>query len=224
MIRWQNSGNAREVTSMVRLRFRAPADLARHLELRDGDMPLLFVPHRAVTTRRLGIEVVFDSTDATSLLHGTVRSRDRAGVWLEVPAARAALPFLFGPTVNARGARRFACELFAEAGAHGEPPVLCRVADVSATGLRLTSITAGLLVGDEVALTLVGADTGALPADVRARVAWISEGHAGLEAVAGGDALRALAHVLEERYVEAPEFAHADDCACAAGEPQFAVG
>src|SRR4051812_14709146 len=89
VIRWAPITPVLEESWPVRYRFESLLDLHRHLNLGEG----FFLPEHALpgdAGSRVIVEVGLpDSTDR-ALLHGRVRERGDAGVWVDLPMARPA--------------------------------------------------------------------------------------------------------------------------------------
>lgn len=199
----------------MRYRFDSPDDLYRHLRVKHG----FFVPALALPGERGDraiVEVGFPGAGDHPLLHGHIKERRREGVWLDLPAARAAARWVPGPEAPRRRERRIACDLFVEVRFPGAPPWINRVIDVSARGLRVTAASLELgLAGDEVDLVLLSEDPSLAPAPLRARVAWAGGREAGLEIVQADAAFRAIFENAESRWADVHEIVHDTACLCA---------
>ena len=212
MISWDSVRSAPDASWLVRYSFESPAHLARHLTLGEG----LFLPERALPCgpgARVLVEIGFPHASDSPLLHGRVRARERAGLWVDLPSARAMARWVPAVEAPRRRHRRLASDLFAEVRPAETTPYLCRVLDLSAGGVRLAtgSLEAGLR-GDEVDLTLLAPGEPAL--ELRARLVWSGAREAGLELFDAGP-LAGLIAVAEARWSSVQQIPHDAACSCA---------
>jgi hypothetical protein len=206
---------------LVRYRFDSAADLERHLRLAAA----FFLPWSAPVAPgdRVAVELVLPEGDAP-LVHGTVISRSRSGVYLQAPSARAAARWQPDVSAPRRRHRRFACGMFVEVQPPGAQPWLCRAIDLSEGGVRLAtgSFEAGI-AGDEVKLTLLSPGLDMPSVELPARLSWAGSREAGLS-LSPSESVAALAHALEAGERESIELVHSEGCACvgarAAGQRQ----
>lgn len=200
---------------LVRYRFDSTDDLYRHLRVKHG----FFVPARALLGepgQRAIVEVGLPGAGDRPLLHGSIAEQSAGGVWLTLPAARAASRWVPGPDSPRRRHRRVACDLFVEVQSPGAQPFVCRVIDLSARGLRVTAASLELgIAGDEVAMTLLPAGDDGAQAILGARVAWAGGREAGLEILRADNAFSAIVAAAEARWTGVREIVHDLACICA---------
>src|SRR4051794_25112854 len=112
----------------VRYLFAAPAGLRQHLRLGKG----LYLPGNEVYGGRVAVEIVYGDGSAGILIHGIVSVRTREGVVVDTPVPLDWLPDYLARRVE----RRIPCDAFAEVKPRGGAPWLCRVLDLSESGVR----------------------------------------------------------------------------------------
>ena len=215
MIRWGTALPGLDESWPVRYRFQSLLALHRHLRLGRG----FFLPEDALPpgANRVIVEVGLPDSPDRPLLHGRVRERDRAGIWLDLPMARPAARWAPDPGSPRRRAPRVACDLFVEVHSEGAEPLLCRALDVSESGVRIgTSLETGVR-GDRLGAALLSAD-GHLPAaKVEARVVWAGQRETGLEVLTGSPEFRSLLALAAGRWKLVRELTHGEACPCAQG-------
>jgi hypothetical protein len=194
---------------LVRYRFESAQSLVKHLSLMEG----FFVPRRPQPGdegARVMVEIELPD-GVHRFLHGRVGKSFGDGVWVEAPSGRElARRALEMPT---RLYRRFACDLFVEAGQQGAEPWMFRMLDLSAAGLRVAAGTLELgLPGDVVEATLLSKEA---IATVRARVAWSATRSTGLQLLDADAAFGNVLLAVEARWHAVQEITHDDGCICA---------
>lgn len=194
---------------LVRYRFESAQSLVKHLSMMEG----FFVPRRPLPgdeNARVLVEIELPD-GVHRFLHGRVGKSFGDGVWVEAPSARSlARRVMETPT---RLYRRFACDLFIEAGRPGDDPWMFRTLDLSAGGLRVAAGTLELgMPGDEVEATLLSREA---IATVRAKIAWSGTRSAGLQLIDADAAFGNVLLAVEARWHAVQEIAHDDSCICA---------
>jgi hypothetical protein len=194
---------------LVRYRFESAQSLVKHLSLTEG----FFVPRRPLPGDE-GARVIVEIELPVSVhrfLHGRVGKSFADGVWVEAPSARSLTRrALEGLT---RLHRRFACDLFVEAGQAGAEPWMYRTLDLSAGGLQVSAGTLELgLPGDEVKATLLAREA---IVTVRAKIAWSGTRSSGLQLLDADASFGNLLLAVEDGWRAAQEITHDDACICA---------
>lgn len=201
---------------LLRYRFDSPKELYRHARVQKG----FFVPGRALLGEpndRVMVEVEFPGAPCRPLLHGQILARSEAGVWLLVRGALTMTRWSPGPGAPDRKDRRLACDLFAELRLRGTLPWVCRVADLSAGGLRVAAAAIELgIANDELDVILLPRDSRESPASLHVRLAWAGARDAGLQILEADGALSHIVAEAQARWENVPQVVHDAECLCAA--------
>jgi hypothetical protein len=207
---------------MIALKLRyeidSPGRLREHIHLVDGAGYFFFAAADAAQGTKAVLEVVFTSLDQAISLRGSVWARPAPfGVWLELPKAASCLSL--GAQGSPRETLRTGTEQLVLAEAQGMPALLCRLADVSEGGARL-SVAAGDLgtTGHELRIALPEAGPGGGQLEAFGRVAWVGEGEVGVQWDRGDLTSRAavlrLLQVADEEWEGARAASHGASCRC----------
>ena len=205
-----------DTSRLLRFRFDTPGDLYRHLRVKQG----FFVPAGALAGepgQRAIVEVDFPGAGDHPLLHGLIREPGHGGTWLDLPAARATSRWVPGPDSPRRRYGRIGCDLYVEVRARDAPPWVCRVADLSQGGLRVSTAAMEVgLAGDELEATLLAPDSSLSHAQLHARVAWAGRHEAGIEILDADHRFQALLAAAQARWRDVVEIVHDAGCFCVA--------
>ena len=206
-----------ETSWLLRYRFGEPDEFRRHLRLRGAGSGFLFLGDHLLpfaTGSRVALEVSFKDGEHRSLFQGSVRSRERDGLWLELPQAHGALGWIRSQKAR-RQTRRVSADLLAEVRIPGRPTFLCRLVDLSPAGARLSGgATDGTFPGNELEVTLLAPDPGFPSPDLRARVAWLGRREIGIAFVEPPPQLHDLVCIFEARWDRSELMSHSASCPC----------
>lgn len=203
-------------SKLVKCRFDSPAELRRHLGMKQGFyLPGLALPGEPGD--RVLVEISFPGEPDPPLLHGWIQGHEAGGTWLDLPHARVTSRWMAGPDARRRKDRRIACDLFVEIQPPGMPPWMCRVLDVSSHGLRIAAASLEVgVAGDYLDATVVVPGQTQQIDKLPARIAWAGGHDAGLELVGCEQALWPLVAAAEARWTATPEVIHTQSCLCSA--------
>jgi hypothetical protein len=151
-----------EVT-LLKYRFGLFEHMQNHLHVVDGRTLFFYRDQRnpVVAGARVVVEFSFGSSEQVSTLRGSVLGRidgddGQDGAWIEFPDVKLARKLDAGASsLSARRQRRLLCDMMVEV-KFGRRPLLGRLVDVSLGGARIVG-PAGLHVGDEIELRIMGA-------------------------------------------------------------------
>jgi hypothetical protein len=97
--------------------------------------------------------------------------------------------------------------------------LVCRIADVSADGLRLSGLPFFLSVGEDVSIEMVGVRAQSNLG--KGRVVWVRTQEAGIHFAQGASRNQSLVKLVEQAAAlrsTAIEFAHPESCSCRNGQ------
>jgi len=209
--------------SLLRYQFGPSANVALHFHEIEG-RSLFFFP--AELAHRDGhwifVEFAVAGSDVPCLARGRVRTPQGAslvGSWLEFPVA--GLPAIIKNLGTTRRAQeRLPVDVTASVRCADGARLVCRIADVSAEGLRLSGLPFFLNVGENLSIEMVGmpraqSDLG------KGRVVWVRAQEAGIHFPRTGSHRKSLVELVEHAAAArgtAIQFAHLDSCRCRNGE------
>jgi hypothetical protein len=199
-----------ETSWLLRYRFGEPEELRRHLRLPGAGPGFLFLDDHLLpfaTGSRVVLEVSFKDGGHRTLFRGSIRSRERDGLWLELPHAHAALGWIRSTKKARREDRRVSADLLAEVRMPGRPTYLCRVVDLGPGGARLSC--------GATEVTLLPPDPGLPSADVRGRVAWLGRREIGISFREPPPQVQDLVCIFEARWERSDLLSHSESCVCA---------
>ena len=165
------------------------------------------------------VEVAIGPFEHCGLLRGRVRFVEsgglHAGAWLEFSAAKVAAAIHSASTSARRGEQRLASDLCVSVKRDGGTPLLCRIEDLSADGVRLSGVGETFAPDEEVSVSMLGR-MGEVGSGL---VRWARNGEAGLRLLlAAGSAFpKFVAEALADRE-RISEVRHHSSCRCAGGE------
>jgi len=209
--------------SLVRYQFGSSANVALHFHEIDGRSLFFFpaeLPHR--DGHWIFVEFAVAGSDVPCLARGRVRTAQGAnlvGSWLEFPIA--GLPGIIKNLGATRRAQeRLPLDVTASVRCADGARLVCRIADVSAEGLRLSGLPFFLNVGENLSIELVGmpraqSDLG------KGRVVWVRAQEAGIHFARTGSRRTSLIGLVEHAAAArrtAIQFAHPESCRCRHGE------
>lgn len=162
------------------------------------------------------VEVAVGSFEQCAHLRGRVRFIESdAGAWLEFSAAKVAAAIHSASTPARRGEQRLASDLCVSVKRAGGTPVLGRIEDLSAAGVRLSGVGEALAPDEEVSVSLLGRQ-GEVGTGL---VCWSRNGEAGLRLLlAPGSAFPKFVAEAQEDRGRMVEVRHAAACRCAGGD------
>ena len=204
----------------LRLRYRidSPRRLREHVHLVDGTGYFFFPGAVAPKGTLAALEIDFASTSQVALLRGWVWARSTGGgLWLELSGAQRCLEKL--NRQPSRSEPRIASDQLVLAEPDGLPALLCRLRDVSERGTRLAAMPADAgSAGQRIRVALPEAGPGGAQLEAYGRVAWASQGEAGVE-WNGGDlathtAVRRLLRGAQHEWEDARTAIHPPTCRC----------
>jgi hypothetical protein len=206
---------------LLRYRFDTAARMEKHLHEVEG-RTLFFFP--AAVSQRDGqwVFVAFASGGSCCLFRGRIRTQESAryvGAWVEFPITGMA-HLLKHASQSRRSRERLAADVTVMVRRRDGAKALCRIADVSADGVRLSGLPALLGPRDEVALEMIGGPRGQCDLGT-AEVVWSRMQEAGLRFGRGGSGRAALMKVVEQAEAakgSTAEIAHASGCGCRHGD------
>jgi len=209
--------------ALVRYQFGPSANAALHFHEIEGRSLFFFpakLPHR--DGQWIFVEFAVAGSDVPCLARGRVRTQQGAncvGSWLEFPVV--GLPaFIKNLAKNRRAQERLPVDVTASARCADGAKLVCRVADVSAEGIRLSGLPFFLNVGEELSIEMIGmprahSDLG------KGRVVWVRTQEAGIHFARTGSRRTSLVKLVEHAAAarsSAIQFAHLDSCRCRNGE------
>jgi hypothetical protein len=210
--------------ALVRYRFDALANIPLHFHELDGRSAFFFpaeLPHR--DGQWIFVEFAVEGSEVPCLARGRVRTQPSnstaVGSWLEFPAPD--LPAIMRNLAQTRRAHeRLPIDVTASVRCADGAKLVCRIADVSADGLRLSGLPFFLNVGEDVSIEMIGvprarSDLG------KGLVVWVRAQEAGIHFGQGGSRNQSLVKLVEQAAAArstAIEFAHPDSCSCRHGQ------
>jgi hypothetical protein len=209
--------------SLLRYQFGPSANVALHFHEIEGRSLFFFpaeLPHRE--GHWIFVEFAVAGSDVPCLARGRVRKPQGAslvGSWLEFPIP--SLPAIIKNLGTTRRAReRLPVDVTASVRCADGARLVCRIADVSAEGLRLSGLPFFLNVGENLSIEMVG--TPRAQSDLgKGRVVWVRAQEAGIHFVRTGSHRTSLVKLVEHAAAArgtAIQFAHLDSCRCRKGE------
>jgi len=223
MIDSRNTKTALTPVALVMYRFGPAAKVDLHFHEVDGQSLFFYpaeLPHR--DGQWVFVEFAVAGSDVPCLARGRVRTQQStttAGAWLEFPIAN--LPAIIKNQAKIRRAQeRLPVDVTASVRCGDGANLVCRIADVSADGLRLSGLPFFLNVGEHVSIEMVGmpraqSDLG------KGRVVWIRAQEAGVHFAQTGPRKASLLKLVEQAAAArstAIQFVHPDSCGCSSGE------
>jgi hypothetical protein len=218
--------NAKSVllpVALVRYRFGAGANVSLHFHEAGGRSLFFYpseLPHR--DGQWIFVEFAGGGADVPCLARGRVSAQTRsniAGSWLEFPTPD--LPAIIANLAQSRRAHeRLPMDVTASVRCADGAKLVCRIADVSADGLRLSGLPFFLSVGEDLSIEIVGIPRSNSNLG-KGRVVWVRAQEAGIHF--GGSAARntSLVKLVEEAAAlrsTAVEYTHPDSCGCRNGD------
>jgi len=209
--------------ALVMYHFGPSANVALHFHEIEGRSLFFFpavLPHR--DGQWIFVEFAVAGSDVPCLARGRVRTQQGANVvgsWLEFPMA--GLPAIIKNLAKTRRAQeRLPVDVTASVRCADGAKLVCRIADVSAEGLRLSGLPFFLNVGEDLSIEMVGmpraqSDLG------KGRVVWVRAQEAGIHFARTGSRRTSLVKLVEHAAAarsSAIQFAHLDSCRCRNGE------
>ena len=219
----RNAKSTLAPVALVRCRFGPTANIALHFHEMDGRSLFFYpfdLPHR--DGQWIFVEFAVGGSDVPCLARGRVRpqtSSTTVGSWLEFPTT--GLPAIMrNLTQTRRSHERLPVDVTASVRCADGAKLVCRIADVSADGLRLSGLPFFLTVGEDLSIEMVGmpraqSDLG------KGRVVWVRAQEAGIHYERRGSRNLSLARLVEQAAAlrsTAIEFVHPDACSCRNGE------
>lgn len=223
MIESRTATSALTPVALVRYRFGPTANIALHFHEANG-RSLFFYPSELPYRDGQWVFVEFAVAGSTvpCLARGRVRTNPSAriaGHWLEFPTSD--LPSIMRNLAqNRRSQERLPTDVTASVRCRDGAKLVCRIADVSADGLRLAGLPFFLSVGESVSIELVGMRR-AYSNLGNGRVVWARLDDAGIQFERRRSQNPPLVKLVEEAAVlrsAAVECAHPDSCICRNGE------
>jgi len=208
---------------LVRCQFGPSANVALHFHEIEGRSLFFFpieLPHR--DGQWIFVEFAVADSDVPCLARGRVRTqegRNLVGSWLEFPIV--GLPAIIMNLAKTRRAQeRLPIDVTASVRCADGAKLACRIADVSAEGLRLSGLPFFLNVGEELSIEMVGmprtqSDLG------KGRVVWVRAQEAGIHfgrTASRRTSLVKLVELAAAARSTAIQFTHLDSCRCRNGE------
>ena len=209
--------------ALARYQFGPSANVALHFHEVHGQSLFFFpvqLPHR--DGQWIFVEFAVAGSDVPCLARGRVRTQQGANVvgsWLEFPIA--GLPAIIENLGTTRRAQeRLPVDVTASVRCADGARLVCRIADVSAEGLRLSGLPFFLNVGENLSIEMVGmpraqSDLG------KGRVVWVRAQEAGIHFARTGSRRTSLVKLVEDAGAArstAIQFAHLESCRCRNGE------
>jgi hypothetical protein len=209
--------------ALVRYRFGPGANIPLHFHEMDGRGLFFYpseLPHR--DGQWIFVEFAVAGSDVPCLARGRLRARSSSkvpGSWLEFPTPD--LPAIMQNLAQTRRAQeRLPIDVTASVRCADGAKLVCRIADVSADGLRLSGLPFFLNVGEDLSIEMVGmprshSDLG------KGRVVWVRAQEAGIHFGGRGSRNPSLVKLVEQAAAlrsTAAELAHPDSCICRNGE------
>ncbi|TMA84773.1 MAG: PilZ domain-containing protein [Deltaproteobacteria bacterium] len=209
--------------ALVRYRFGSTANIPLHFRENNGRSLFFYpseLPHR--DGQWIFVEFVVAGSDVPCLARGRVRTQHNArftGSWLEFPTPD--LPLIMSDLAQTRRAHeRLPIDVTASVRCADGAKLVCRIADVSADGLRLSGLPFLLKADEDLSIEMVGmpraqSDLG------KGRVVWVRAQEAGIHFRGRGPLNPSLVKLVEQAVAvrsSAIEFVHPDSCSCRNGE------
>jgi len=178
------------------------------------------LPHR--DGQWIFVEFAVAGSDVPCLARGRVRAQSSSkivGSWLEFPAPD--LPVIMRNLAQTRRAHeRLPIDVTASVRCADGAKLVCRIADVSVDGLRLSGLPFLLNAGEDLSIEMVGmpraqSDLG------KGHVVWVRAQEAGIHFRGRGSRNPSLVKLVEQAVAvrsTAIEFVHPDSCSCRNGE------
>ncbi len=219
MIDLRNAKSNLLPVALVRYRFGTTANIPLHFRENNGRSLFFYpaaLPHR--DGQWIFVEFVVAGSDVPCLARGRVRTQHNArftGSWLEFPTPD--LPLIMRNLAQTRRAHaRLPIDVTASVRCADGGKLVCRIADVSADGLRLAGLPFFLNVGEDLSIEMVGmprahSDLG------KGRVVWVRVQEAGIHFLGRGSRNPSLVKLVEQAVAvrsTAIEFVHPDSCSC----------
>src|SRR3989442_2653820 len=226
MIDLRHAKSALLPVALVRYRFGSPANIPLHFRENNGRSLFFYpaaLPHR--DGQWIFVEFVVAGSDVPCLARGRVRTQHNArftGSWLEFPTPD--LPLIMRNLAPTRRAHeRLPIDVTASVRCADGGKLVCRIADVSADGLRLAGLPFFLNVGEDLSIEMVGmprahSDLG------KGRVVWVRAQEAGIHFERRDSRNPSLTRLVEQAAAlrsTAIEFVHPDACSCRNCERPF---
>jgi len=209
---------------LVRYRFGPAANIPLHFHEIQGQSAFFFpaeLPHR--DGQWIFVEFAVEGSEVPCLARGRVRTQSAGssivGSWLEFPTPD--LPAIMRNLVQTRRAHeRLPVDVTASVRCADGAKLVCRIADVSADGLRLSGLPFLLNVGEELSIEMVGMSRAQSNLG-KGRVVWVRGQEAGIHFGQAGSRNSSLVKLVEQAAAvrsTAIELAHADSCSCRHGQ------
>jgi hypothetical protein len=233
MLDSRNAKSTLVPVALLRYRFGPTANIPLHFHEIDGRGMFFYpseLPHR--DGQWIFVEFAVAGSEVPCLARGRVRAQSNSkivGRWLEFPTPD--LPTIMQNLSQTRRAHeRLPIDVTASVRCADGAKLVCRIADVSADGLRLSGLPFFLKVGEDLSIEMVGmprshSDLG------RGRVVWVRAQEAGIHFGGSGSRKPSLVKLVEQAAAlrsTAPELVHPDACSCRNGgrpiEPPFPSG
>jgi hypothetical protein len=206
---------------LLRYRFDATARMEKHFHEVEG-RTLFFFPAAPAFKDGSWVFVAFSNGGSCCLFRGRIRTQDSArflGAWVEFPVV--GMAGLLKYTSQSRRAReRLAADVTVMIRRTDGAKALCRIADVSAEGVRLNGLPALLAPGNQVTVEMIGGSRGQSDLGT-AEVVWVRTQEAGLKFGRSGTGRTSLLSVVaqaEAAKSSTAEISHAAGCGCRQGE------
>jgi len=212
--------------ALVRYRFDALANIPLHFHDLGERSAFFFpaeLPHR--DGQWIFVEFAVEGSEVPCLARGRVRAPPSnstvVGSWLEFPTPD--LPAIIRNLAQIRREHeRLPIDVTASVRCADGAKLVCRIADVSADGLRLSGLPFFLNVGEDVSIEMVGerghSNLG------KGLVVWVRGQESGIYFEQGGSGNQSLVMLVEQAVAvrsSAIEFAHPDSCSCRHGQRPF---
>src|SRR2546428_618017 len=209
--------------ALVRYRFGPTANIPLHFHAMGGRSLFFYpseLPHR--DGQWIFVEFAVAGSDVPCLARGRVRAQSSSktvGSWLEFPTSD--LPAIMRNLAQTRRAQeRLPIDVTASVRCADGAKLVCRIADVSADGLRLSGLPFLLTVGEDLSIEMVGmprahSDLG------KGRVVWVRAQEAGIHFERRDSRNPSLTRLVGQAAAlrsTAIEFVHPDACSCRNGE------
>src|SRR3989475_10849061 len=220
MIDLRNAKSNLLPVALVRYRFGSTANIPLHFRENNGRSLFFYpaaLPHR--DGQWIFVEFAVAGSDVPCLARGRVRTQHNArftGSWLEFPTPD--LPLIMRNLAQTRRAHeRLPIDVTASVRCADGGKLVCRIADVSADGLRLAGLPFFLNVGEDLSIEMVGmprahSDLG------KGRVVWVRTQEAGIHFGGGRGSRNPSLAKLVEQAAAGPRtpagVAHPDACSC----------
>jgi len=210
------------VVALVRCHFGPAVNPALHFHEIEGRSYFFFpaqLPHR--DGQWIFAEFIVAGSAVPCLARGRVRTHQNArfaGSWLEFPTVE--LPAIMMNLAKTRRAQeRLPIDVTASVRCADGAKLVCRIADVSADGLRLSGIPFFLNVGEDLSIEMVGmprsySDLG------KGRVVWVRAQEAGIHFGRRSSRNQSMVKLVEQAAAvrsTAIEYIHPESCNCKYG-------